>query len=237
MIINRIFDMITDAWHKRNSNALIKYYRKKGLKIGERCILRSPGTTRLDTQRPELITIGNNVDMNKNFQILTHDWGSRVFRAKYHDLLNSTGQVVIGDNIYFGTDVIVLGGVTIGSNCIIAAGSVVTKSIPDNSVAAGVPCRVLCTLDEYYAKRKQNALSEAVERVKCFIERFGRDPKPHELREEFIYYVNQANVQEYEQLGVPIRKQLAEAYNDWFSNHKTSKFENFEEFINYCKNN
>lgn len=42
MILNRIFDMITDAWHKRNSDALIKYYRKKGLKIGERCILRSP---------------------------------------------------------------------------------------------------------------------------------------------------------------------------------------------------
>lgn len=110
MIFNRILNMITSAWHQRNSDALIKYYRNKGIKIGEKCILRSPGTTRLDTQRPELITIGNNVDMNKNFQILTHDWGSRVFRAKYHDLLNSTGKVVIGDNIYFGTDVIVLGG-------------------------------------------------------------------------------------------------------------------------------
>lgn len=232
-----MIDILKNIWHRRSSVAYLNYLRSKGVKIGKRCILRSPGSTRIDTQRPELITIGNNVDMNKNFQILTHDWGSLVFRAKYHDLLNSTGKVVIGDNIYFGTDVIVLGGATIGNNCIIAAGSIVTKSIPDNSVAAGVPCRVLCTLDEYYAKRKQKALSEAVERVKCFIECFGRDPKPHELHEEFIYYVNQTNVQKYEQLGVPIRKQLAEAYNVWISNHRTSKFENFEEFINYCKNN
>lgn len=102
--------ILKNIWHRRSSVAYLNYLRSKGVKIGKRCILRSPGSTRIDTQRPELITIGNNVDMNKNFQILTHDWGSRVFRAKYHDLLNSTGKVVIGDNIYFGTDVIVLGG-------------------------------------------------------------------------------------------------------------------------------
>ena len=226
-----------NIWHRRSSVAYLNYLRSKGVKIGKRCILRSPGSTRIDTQRPELITIGNNVDMNKNFQILTHDWGSLVFRAKYHDLLNSTGKVVIGDNIYFGTDVIVLGGVKIGSNCIIAAGSIVTKSIPDNSVAAGIPCKVICSLDEYYVKRKQKALSEAVERVKCFKERFGRDPEPKDLREEFIYYVNEGNVVEYEQLGVPIRQQLAEAYDDWLKHHKTSMFPDFKSFIEYCYNN
>lgn len=106
----KILKIIKEMWSRRNSASYLNYLRKKGVKIGERCILRSPGSTRIDTQRPELITIGNDVDMNKNFQILTHDWGSRVFRGKYHDFLNSTGQVVIGNNIYFGTDVIVLGG-------------------------------------------------------------------------------------------------------------------------------
>ena len=47
-------------------------------------------------------------------------------------------------------------GVTIGSNCIIGCGAVVTKDIPDNSVAAGVPARVIETIDEYYEKVMSN---------------------------------------------------------------------------------
>lgn len=233
----KILKIIKEMWSRRNSASYLNYLRKKGVKIGERCILRSPGSTRIDTQRPELITIGNDVDMNKNFQILTHDWGSRVFRGKYHDFLNSTGQVVIGNNIYFGTDVIVLGGVRIGNNCIVGAGSIVTHDIPENSVAVGTPCRVICSLDEYYEKRKKKALSEAVERVKCFKERNGRDPQPHELREEFIYYVNKNNAREYESMGVPIRSQLAEAYEDWLNKHETSMFSDFSSFIKYCYEN
>lgn len=54
---------------------------------------------------------------------------------------------------------------TIGDNCVIGACSLVTKNIPANSVAAGVPCRVICSIDEYYRKRKQVALAEAVEYV------------------------------------------------------------------------
>ena len=62
--------------------------------------------------------------------------------------MNSSGRVEIGSNIYIGTNVIVLRGVTIGDNCVIGAGSVVTHDIPANSVAVGAPCRVVCSLDE-----------------------------------------------------------------------------------------
>lgn len=129
-------------WHKRSSSAYIKYLRKKGIHIGEHCIIRAPRTARIDVSRPSLVTIGNNVDMNMNFQILTHDWASLVFRTKYNDFVNSSGHVTIGNNIYLGTNVVVLKGVTIGDNCVIGACSLVTKNIPANSVAAGVPCRV-----------------------------------------------------------------------------------------------
>ena len=122
MIIKKIFARIKSSWVKRNSKSYIAYLKNQGIQIGDNCIFRSPSTSRIDVQRPELVTIGSNVDMNMNFQILTHDWGSLVFRAKYHDLINSTGTVVIGSNIYFGTDVIILKGVTIGDNCIIGAG-------------------------------------------------------------------------------------------------------------------
>ena len=236
-MIKKIKKYIQRFWVRRNSNSFITYLRSKGVTIGENCIMRSPSTTRIDLQRPELITIGNNVDMNMNFQIMTHDWGSLVFRAKYHDFINSTGKVVIGNNIYFGTDVIVLKGVTIGDNCIIGAGSIITKSIPANSVAAGIPCRVVCSLEDYYKKRKTLALNEAVERVKLFEKRWGRKPLPKEVREEFIYYVNSQNVARYEALGVPIKSQLREAYNDWMECHNESMFPDFDSFIAYCENN
>lgn len=55
--------------------------------------------------------------------------------------------ISVGDSVWFGGDVTVLPGVTIGSNVAIGAGSVVTHDIPDNCVAAGNPCRVLRKLD------------------------------------------------------------------------------------------
>ena len=51
-----------------------------------------------------------------------------------------------------GTNCFIHGGVTIGNNCIIGACSVVTKDIPDGMVAAGIPAKVICTIEEYYEK-------------------------------------------------------------------------------------
>lgn len=51
--------------------------------------------------------------------------------------------VHIGDDCWLGASVTVCPGVTIGNNCVIGAGSVVTRDIPANSFAAGVPCRVI----------------------------------------------------------------------------------------------
>lgn len=56
--------------------------------------------------------------------------------------------VTIGNDCWFGANVVVCPGVTIGDNCVIGAGSVVTKDIPANSIAVGNPCRVLRTLSD-----------------------------------------------------------------------------------------
>jgi maltose O-acetyltransferase len=57
-------------------------------------------------------------------------------------------SITIGDNAWLGGGVIVCPGVTIGANTVIGAGSVVTKDIPPNVVAAGNPCRVIRTIDQ-----------------------------------------------------------------------------------------
>lgn len=179
--------------------------------------------------RPSLITIGRNVDMNRHFQILTHDWASSVFRNYYHDFINSSGKVEIGNNIYFGTNVTVLKGVSIGDNCIIGAYSLVTHDIPANSVACGVPCKVICSLDSYYQKRKSLALEEAREYVRSFRERFGRNPSSSDLKEEFIYFVDKRNIVNYPE--IPIPSQLGMGFDDWVKKHK-APYGSLDDFLN-----
>lgn len=58
------------------------------------------------------------------------------------------GPVTIGDRVWIGANVVIQMGVTIGYGSVIGAGSVVTKDIPENTVAAGVPCKVLRTIDD-----------------------------------------------------------------------------------------
>ncbi len=92
------------------------------------------------------MTIGNNVLIAPNVTIST---AGHPIDAE----IRASGQqfslpVTIEDNVWLGSGVIVNPGVTIGRNSVIGAGSVVTKSIPPNVVAVGVPCRVLREITE-----------------------------------------------------------------------------------------
>ncbi len=103
----------------------------------------------LDPSHCWLIEIGDNVTMAPRVHILCHDASTKTF-------LNYTkiGRVTIGDNVFIGAETVVLPGVTIGSNVIIGANSTVTHDVPDNTVVAGSPARVLCSLDEYLTKER-----------------------------------------------------------------------------------
>lgn len=227
-IFRKIIRFIKKQYYTSSSDRYIAYLRRGGVKIGDNVIFRGAKNTLIDMTRPCLVEIGDNVDINRNFQLFTHDWGTHVFRNKFHDFVNSSGKVRIGNNIYFGTSVIVLKGVTIGDNCIIAAGSLVTKDIPANSVAAGVPCKVICSIDDYFKKRKLKGYEEACEYVRSFRLHHGRNPKAVELWEEFIYFVDKTNIQDYPE--IPIKSQLGEGYEDWLMSHKAS-FHSLEEFL------
>ena len=66
--------------------------------------------------------------------------------------LDKVGKVDIKDNVFVGHGAIVLPDVTIGPNAIIAAGAVVTRDVPENSIVAGVPARVIGSLNEHVKK-------------------------------------------------------------------------------------
>lgn len=219
---------IKKAYIHRSNASFIKYLRKKGITIGNNCVFRSPISTTIDKTRPTLISIGNNVDMNRNFTIMSHDYTNSVFIRKHNDFINSSGKVTIGNNIYFGLNCTVLKGVTIGDNCIIGAHSLVTKDIPANSVAAGVPAKVICSIDDYYSKRKKEAIEEAFEYARSIQEVQKRRPVPSDFQEEFIYFVKGCDVDKYPKHR--IEDLLEDAFPIWKETHKP-KFDSFDDFL------
>jgi acetyltransferase-like isoleucine patch superfamily enzyme len=91
------------------------------------------------------ITIGNNVKIGANSVIIDNDAHSldyNIRRDPSLDVANSK-PIIIEDDVLIGTGSIILKGVTIGARSIIGAGSVVTKNIPSNCIAAGNPCKRL----------------------------------------------------------------------------------------------
>jgi galactoside O-acetyltransferase len=68
------------------------------------------------------------------------------------------GPITVGKNCFIGCRSVILPGVTIGDNVIIGAGSIVNTDVPSNTVAAGSPCKVICTLDEYIEKHQDDFL-------------------------------------------------------------------------------
>ena len=87
------------------------------------------------------ITIGKNCFMAPNVSIYTA--GHPIHPDSRNSMYEYGIPVTIGDNVWIGGNVVICPGVTVGNNCVIGAGSVVTKDIPDWTIAAGNPCRVI----------------------------------------------------------------------------------------------
>lgn len=103
---------------------------------------------------PYLISLGNHVRVSNNVVFINHDGGTWAFRnseKKYENVIKF-GVIKIGDYSFVGSNAIIMPGVHIGKNCVIGAGSVVTRDFPDNSVLCGVPAKRICSTEEYAEK-------------------------------------------------------------------------------------
>lgn len=125
-----------------------QYAKSIGVNIGSNNLI---GKNHWSSE-PYLITVGSHCQLT-NCKIFTHG-GGNVVRSKYPNF-DCFGKVIIGDWVYIGTNALIMPGVTIGDNVLVAAGSVVTKSVPSGMVVAGNPARVVCTVDEYYDRNKK----------------------------------------------------------------------------------
>lgn len=126
-----------------------QYARHIGVNIGKNCVIEN----RNWSTEPYLITIGNNCAITKGVRISTHG-GGRVVRSFAPDF-DMFGKVLIEDWVYIGANSQIMPGVTIGEGALVAAGSVVTKSVPPHTVVGGNPARYICTVEEYYERNKK----------------------------------------------------------------------------------
>jgi len=147
MFLKRLIKRLYIAYLiKRNP---IKYARYIGVKIGDKTRVMGVKHGMFGTE-PFLITIGDNC-LITGVQFITHD-GSVYHLKKKFPKADLFGKIYVGNNVFIGLGTIILPGVTIGNNVVIGAGSVVSRSIPDDSVAVGVPAKVVSTLEAYLKK-------------------------------------------------------------------------------------
>ena len=129
------------------------YARHIGVSIGHnnRIYISDWGT------EPFLISIGNNVTITEGVKFITHDGSNWLFKdEKGRRFLYR--KITVGSNVFIGVNTIILPGVTIENNVIVAAGSVVTKSIPSGSIVGGNPAKIIGK----YNDLEQKALNEYV---------------------------------------------------------------------------
>lgn len=128
-------------------NALTRL-EKKGMRVGTQCSFQE-GVV-FDESYCWLISIGNQVTLAPYVYVLAHD-ASMIKTLGYARI----GKVTIEDKVFVGARTMIMPGVTIGSESIIGADSLVTKDIPPRVVAAGHPAKVLCDLDTFANRHKQ----------------------------------------------------------------------------------
>ncbi|MBQ5336276.1 MAG: acyltransferase [Oscillospiraceae bacterium] len=140
------------------------FLKKHGVfgSIGENCTI----VERKVPLHSEMISLGNNVHVASKVLFITHDAihlclnnYEKSITGKRGSFKEQVGRISVGDNVFIGSNCSILYNVKIGNNVIVGAGTLVNKDIPDNSVAVGVPVRVIGSFDDFVKKRREINIS------------------------------------------------------------------------------
>ncbi len=130
----------------RNWEDYALYCSDLGVSIGKNCSICK--NVEFGSE-PYLVKIGDNVKISSGVSFITHDGGMHVLRQQGYSDIDLYGKITIGNNVFIGMRVMILPNVNIGDNCVIGAGSIITKDIPSNSVVAGIPGKVINSIEDY----------------------------------------------------------------------------------------
>jgi acetyltransferase-like isoleucine patch superfamily enzyme len=123
-------------------------HRLRGVKVGKGSKISR--TVQIDDSNPNLVEIGNRVWVTAGVMILCHQRNLDYYEVgkAVMDCPLKTAKVIIKDGAHIGIGAIIMPGVTIGEGAVIGAGSLVTKNIPPNSIAVGIPAKVIKSLNK-----------------------------------------------------------------------------------------
>ena len=140
-----------------SNNRFLNYLRRKGVSIGNDCLICK--NVEIGTES-YLISIENNVRITENVKFIIHDGDLWLLRnlGMIPKNADKIGKNIVGNNVNIGWDCLIFPNVIIGDNFVIGAGAIVTKNVPSNSVVAGVPAKMIVSIDEYYDKNKYSIL-------------------------------------------------------------------------------
>lgn len=153
-ILYRFVLKIHSIWKSVYKQAYIEVCKSKGLKVGsEVTFVEAPDFG----SEPFLIEIGKRTKITAGCRFINHDGAMYTIRSleNFADARNF-GRIRLGENCFVGNNCTFLPGSQMGNNCILGAGSVLTSTMPDNSVYGGVPAKFICTLEEYGTKALEN---------------------------------------------------------------------------------
>ena len=136
---------------RKQKEYLMKWFEKQGVNFPG----GGPGwiNSNIAKKEPHLIFIGRNTTIAGNVEFVTHDNCISKVLPQYTDLF---GRINIGENCFIGARSVIMYGVSITDNVIVASGSVVTKSITEsNVIVGGNPARVITTWEKFAEKSQE----------------------------------------------------------------------------------
>jgi len=227
-MIEKLFPRMINSKTKTD---MLKYL---GVDVGEGTVFFNAGSITIDSSRPILLKIGKYCKITQGVVILTHDYSRSVLRRKYGEVIGEAKPTVIGDNVFIGINSIILMGTEIGSNCIVGAGSICSGKYPDDSVICGNPAKVICTIEEYYNKRKMLYVNEAKNYARLYKERLGRFPTIKEMNAFFPIYLER-NSDALSKSGVRtnLSGDIESEVIDMFL-HSKGQYNSYHEFLEDC---
>ncbi|MEZ3134905.1 DapH/DapD/GlmU-related protein [Stutzerimonas kunmingensis] len=134
----------------------VSYAQKIGVELKGRVTIYGSSYAMFSSE-PYLVTLGDNVYISIGACFICHDGSTLPFRKDIPDL-ELAGEVRVGDNVFIGAGALILPNVTIGNNCVVGANSVVTRSVPDGSIVAGNPARVVSKTEDFLIRAQEKSL-------------------------------------------------------------------------------
>lgn len=220
---------------KSTSKGYYKKLKKAGISLGDNVVFYSPWTINIDTQRPWMIEIGNDVHITAGVKILQHGYDWAVIQKKYGEVCGSCGKVKIGNNVFIGTNTTILKNVEIGDNVIIGANSLVNKDCKKEGVYAGNPAKFIMTLEDYYKKRKDSQVNEATELILEYYKKNNNQYPTKDILREYFWIFEERNNELCRTFEDVLK--LKKNYDLSLKKFKNTKpiFYGYEEFIKYVE--